>query len=267
MPVTILESAILGIIQGITEFLPISSSGHLIIFEQLFGLEVEKLLDYDITIHMGTLLAILIFFRTDIFSLLKFENKKMIGNLLIASLPAIIIGLFFKDQIEEIFRSTFSVSIFLIVVGALFFLPENIIVKQANQKSQTNKANENIPNLNLKNALIVGLAQSLALMPGVSRSGSTILTGTLLGLPRAEAARFSFLLGSIAIAGAGVLGLKDLGSLELSGEVLLTGFISSFISGILSIKFLMGFLKKYSLRAFGAYRIILGLALLLQMIV
>lgn len=255
---TVFESIILGILQGITEFLPISSSGHLIIFEKLFDLEVAKLLDFDIMIHMGTLLAILIYFRRDFFSLLKFKDKKMILNLLLASIPAVIVGLLFKDQIEEIFRSTFSVSIFLIVVGALFFLPENFF---SGRKKQNNS--NNIPNLNLKNSILIGLAQSLALMPGISRSGSTILTGTLLGIPRAEAAKFSFLLGSIAIAGAGVLGLKDLNQLQMSSEILFAGFISSFISGIFAIKFLMGFLEKYTLKVFGVYRIILGVSMLI----
>lgn len=248
--VTIFQSIVLGILQGITEFLPISSSGHLIIFEKLFDLEVEKLLDFDIMVHMGTLFAILIYFRRDFFSLLKFQDQKMILNLLLASIPAVIVGLLFKDRIEEIFRSTFSVSIFLIVVGILFFLPENLFIKTAEK-------------LTLKKSLLIGLAQSLALMPGISRSGSTILTGTLLGISRAEAAKFSFLLGSIAIAGAGVLGLKDLNQLQMPYEILFAGFISSFISGIFAIKFLMSFLKKYSLRIFGAYRIILGISMLI----
>ncbi len=249
---TILQSILLGIIQGVTEFLPISSSGHLIIFETLFGLKVDKLLDFDIMIHMGTLLAILIYFRGDILDLLKFKDKKMISNLIIGTLPAVLIGLLYKDQIEATFRGAYSVSILMIVVGLLFFLPENIFIKAAKK-------------LNLKNSFVIGLAQSLALIPGISRSGATILTGTWLGIERKEAARFSFLLGSIAIAGAGVLGLKDINSLELPNEILFAGFLSSFVAGIISIKFLMGFLKKYSLKAFGVYRVIFGVLLLFFM--
>lgn len=249
---TVLQSILLGIIQGVTEFLPISSSGHLIIFETLFRLKVDKLLDFDIMMHMGTLLAILIYFRRDIFEIFKFKDKKMISNLIIGTLPAVIIGLLYKDQIEAAFRGAYSVAVLMIVVGLLFFLPENIFIKAAKK-------------INLKNSLLIGLAQSLALIPGVSRSGATILTGTWLGIERAQAARFSFLLGSIAIAGAGVLGLKDINGLELPNEILFTGFISSFIAGIISIKFLMGFLKKYSLKAFGLYRVAFGILLLFLM--
>lgn len=249
---TIFQSIILGIIQGVTEFLPVSSSGHLVVFETIFGLKVADLLDFDIMIHLGTLLAILIYFRKDILELLKFKNPQMIANLIIATIPAVIIGLLYKDQIEETFRSVTSVSILMMTVGALFFIPEKFFIKAAKK-------------LNLKNSFVIGLAQSLALIPGVSRSGATILTGTWLGIERKEAARFSFLLGSIAIAGAGVLGLKDMNNLGLPNEILFTGFLSSFIAGIISIKFLMGFLKKYSLKAFGLYRIVFGILLLLFM--
>lgn len=247
---TILQSLLLGIIQGITEFLPVSSSGHLVVFETIFGLKVADLLDFDIMIHLGTLLAILIYFRKDILELLKFKNLKMIANLIIATIPAVIIGLLYKDQIEETFRSVTSVSILMMTVGALFFIPEKFFVKAAKK-------------LNLKNSLAIGIAQTFALMPGVSRSGSTILAGTLLGIKREDAAKFSFLLGSIAIAGAGVLGLKDLSTLQVSHGALLTGFLSSFVSGFLAIKFLMNFLKKHGLRIFGAYRLIFGLFLIL----
>ncbi len=243
---TILQAILLGVIQGITEFLPISSSGHLIIFESLFGLKVEELLDFDIALHMGTLLAILIYFRKDIWELLTFKNPKLIKFILIGTIPAVVIGFLFKDAIEAALRSPFSVSILMITVGILFLLPEKLFVKK-----QTN--------LNLKKSIIIGLAQSLALMPGVSRSGATILSGTWLGLSREEAARFSFLLGSIAIFGAGLLAAKDLDQVTIESSVLAAGFLASFVAGIFSIGFLMKFLKKYSLKVFGVYRILFGL--------
>lgn len=243
---TFLQAILLGVIQGITEFLPISSSGHLIIFESFFGLKVEELLDFDIALHMGTLLAILIYFRKDIWDLLTFKNPKLIKFILIGTIPAVVIGFLFKDAIEAALRSPFSVSILMITVGILFLLPEKIFVKK-----QTN--------LNLKKSIIIGLAQSLALMPGVSRSGATILSGTWLGLSREEAARFSFLLGSIAIFGAGLLAAKDLDQVTIESSVLAAGFFASFVAGIFSIGFLMKFLKKYSLKVFGVYRILFGL--------
>lgn len=243
---TFLQAIILGVIQGITEFLPISSSGHLIIFESFFGLNVEELLDFDIALHMGTLLAILIYFRKDIWDLLTFKNPKLIKFLLIATIPAVVLGFTFKDAIEEALRSPTSVSILMITVGILFLLPETLFVKKRG-------------NLNLPKSILIGFAQSLALMPGVSRSGATILSGTWLGLSREEAARFSFLLGSIAIFGAGILATKDLDQVTIESSVLAAGFAASFIAGIFSIGFLMKFLKKYSLKVFGVYRILFGL--------
>lgn len=242
---TFLQAIILGVIQGITEFLPISSSGHLIIFESFFGLNVEELLDFDIALHMGTLLAILIYFRKDIWDLITFKNPKLIKFLLIATIPAVVLGFAFKDTIEEVLRSPTSVSILMIVVGILFLLPERIFVKKTSA-------------LNLPKSILIGFAQSLALMPGVSRSGATILSGTWLGLNREEAARFSFLLGSIAIFGAGILAAKDLDQITIESSVLAAGFAASFVSGIFSIGFLMKFLKKYSLKVFGVYRILFG---------
>lgn len=243
---TILEAILLGVIQGITEFLPISSSGHLIIFESFFGLNVEELLDFDIALHMGTLLAILIYFRKDIWDLLTFKNPKLMKFLLVATIPAVVLGFTFKDTIEDLLRSPTSVSILMIIVGILFMLPENLFVKKHGE-------------INLKKSILIGFAQSLALMPGVSRSGATILSGTWLGLSREEAARFSFLLGSIAIFGAGILAAKDLDQITIQSSVLISGFLASFIAGLFSIGFLMKFLKKYSLKVFGVYRILFGL--------
>lgn len=243
---TILEAILLGVIQGITEFLPISSSGHLIIFESFFGLNVEELLDFDIALHMGTLLAILIYFRKDIWDLITFKNPKLMKLLLIATIPAVLLGFTFKDTIEDLLRSPISVSILMIIVGILFILPENLFMKKRGE-------------LNLKKSILIGFAQSLALMPGVSRSGATILSGTWLGLSREEAARFSFLLGSIAIFGAGILAAKDLDQVTIQTSVLTSGFLASFIAGLFSIGFLMKFLKKYSLKIFGVYRIFFGL--------
>lgn len=246
---TIVQALILGVIQGLTEFLPISSSGHLILVEAFFNLDVEKLLDFDITLHMGTLLAILIYFRKDIWEILKFKDRKIITFLIVGTIPAVVLGFLFKDQIETTFRSVTSVSILMIFVGILFLLPENLFIKT--QKK-----------LNFKNSILIGLSQACALIPGVSRSGATILSGTWLGINRKEAARFSFLLGSIAMIGAGILAFKDFKEIAMAPEILLVGFVGSFISGFFAIKFLMHFLGTHSLKIFGIYRIALGILLI-----
>ncbi|MFA6023828.1 MAG: undecaprenyl-diphosphate phosphatase [Candidatus Gracilibacteria bacterium] len=236
----IFQAILLGLIQGITEFLPISSSGHLIITETLLGLHVDSLKDFDIALHGATLLAILIYFRRDLL------NTKWWPWLILASVPAALVGFFLEDVIDQVFRSATSVAIMMILVGALFFIPEP-------KKSQK---------LTWWRALLMGLGQAVAIIPGVSRSGATIFTGMQLGLSREEAARFSFLLGSIAIAGAGLLKTLDTESISLPLPILAAGFIAAFASSFFAASFLMAFLKKHSFRIFGAYRIVLGILIL-----
>lgn len=236
-----LQAILLGLLQGITEFLPISSSGHLIIAESLLGLDISQLKDFDIVLHVGTLLAIVLYFWKD------FLKPKLWPLLILGSLPAMLVGFFLEDLIDATFRSAQSVAVMLVVVGLLFFLPS---------RGQESK-------ITPLRAFLMGCAQAVAIIPGVSRSGSTIWTGTLLGLKREEAARFSFLLGSIAIAGAGFLTALDLDSVSLAPSLLLTGFLSAFLSSLLAIVWLMRFLKNHSLKAFGVYRIVLGLILIL----
>jgi undecaprenyl-diphosphatase len=243
------EAALLGLVQGITEFLPISSSGHLILVESLLHLDVEKLKLFDITLHLGTLLAILLYFRKSLF------DFKLYPYLILGSLPAILIGFTLGDSIDELFRHPESVAFFLIAVGLLFFIPT-----RKDKKTITGKT-----------ALFIGLAQACALIPGVSRSGATILTGNQLGLSQTEAARFSFLLGAIAIAGAGTLKALELGLgtnelTNLDTWNLGVGFISAFVSSLLAVSFLMRYLTKHSLKVFGVYRLLFGGAFLFFMV-
>lgn len=235
------EAIFLGVLQGITEFLPISSSGHLVIAETLLGLHVDELKDFDVALHVGTLLAILIYFRKDLL------NFKWWPWLILGSIPAAVVGLTLEDQIDSMFRGAHSVALLMIVVGLLFFIP---------QRDTTKK-------LTWWRALLMGCGQAIAVIPGVSRSGATIFTGMQLGLKREEAARFSFLLGSIAIAGAGLLKAVDTTVLSVQPSVLLAGFIAAFLSSLLAATWLMKFLKNHSFKAFGVYRVIVGVILLI----
>ncbi len=242
---TLLQAALLGILQGITEFLPISSSGHLVVVESLLGLHVEELKDFDVTLHLGTLLAILIYFRKEIFQVRRWPL------LAVATIPAVIVGLLFADTIDAHLRNTTSVAILMIVMGLIYFIPQ----PRSDQK------------LTWGRGIIIGVAQTLALIPGVSRSGSTIFTGMMLGLKREEAAKFSFMLGAVAITGAGLLTsyhiFEGTEQVTLSAPTLLVGFITAFLSSWLAADWLMKFLHKHGLQAFGVYRIILGFTLLL----
>lgn len=230
----------LGILQGITEFLPISSSGHLVIAETLFGLQVETLKDFDIALHLATLLAILIYFRRDLL------DWRLWPWLILGSIPAALVGFTLEEPIDALFRNAISVSIFMIVIGLLFFIP---------QKKEG-------AGLTWWRALLIGCAQALAIIPGVSRSGSTIFAGIHLGLKRTDAARFSFLLGALAIAGAGLLKALDGENSGLSFSILAAGFLAAFLSSLAAVNWLMKFFQKYTLMPFGVYRIAAGLILL-----
>ena len=269
---TIIDAGILGLLQGITEFLPISSSGHLIIMEKLLNLPVQALKSFDILVHFGTLLAIICYFWKDILRLFKAlylmigrtakehlseevkGDQKMVGYLLIGSIPALFIGYFYSDFLDEYFRSPFSAAILFIAVGLLFFLVEYIHKQVKEEKISLNKA------------IVIGFCQALALIPGVSRSGATISAGLVQGVKRETSARFSFLLGSIAIAAAFASALIHIkkGNISLPPlEITLIGVAASFFAGFISIAFLMKYLKNHTLNVFAVYRILAGLIVLL----
>jgi undecaprenyl-diphosphatase len=258
------DSIILGVLQGISEFLPISSSGHLVLGEHYLGLNVDVLKSFDVIVHLGTLLAILIYFRSDIFkiitSLLGFLNKrnksddpyvKLCGYILIGTIPAAFVGLLFEDYIDSMFRNFTSVGMFMLIVGIVYIFGEYSHKRIGNRKMTWHKA------------LIIGLFQAVALIPGISRSGSTIVAGLFQGINRSEAARFSFLLGIPAIGGAGVLtsiNILKTGEIGASLLPLIIGFFVSFLFGLISITFLMRFLKTNTLIVFSIYLIALGLS-------
>ena len=197
-----LDALILGILQGITEFLPISSSGHLIIGETYLGLNVDTLKSFDVVVHVATLLAIITYFWVDFKGMikaflafcsgkLKKDDKygKLILFIVIGTIPAVIVGLFAEDIIDQHFRNIAAVGKWMLIIGILFLLAEHFHKKKK------------LASLTLRKSIFIGLMQALALIPGVSRSGSTIVAGLFSGIERSEAARFSFLLGIPAIAG------------------------------------------------------------------
>jgi undecaprenyl-diphosphatase len=255
---SIFEALILGLVQGLTEFIPVSSSGHLLLAQEIFGSE-EGSLAFDVVLHVGTLAALLIYFHKDVFNLAKniFNKSKegaMARLIVLATIPAALAGLLFADFIDENLRSPMVVVITLSSVGILMLFVEKYAV------------NKKTKDITTKQGFNVGLAQTLALIPGVSRSGITITTGMLVGMGRVQAARFSFLLAIPIIAGSafGVL-LKDGDSLSFDGA-LIVGMLAAFVSGILAIKFLLSVIGKYGLKPFAYYRILLALIVLLFMI-
>jgi len=247
---TIFDSLILGILQGLTEFLPISSSGHLVLGQELLGVSVPGNA-FEVVVHIGTLCSVLIVFWSDILQLLKTlkndTTQKYILALAIGTIPAVMIGLLFKDVIGEAFENIKVVATTLLITGAIL-LSTKFITKKKNH-------------VTVGKGFIVGIAQAMAIIPGISRSGITISTGMFLDVSPEKAAKFSFLLAIPAIAGAGLLtGLDVLeaGTISLSIGVLATGFISSLIVGWLSLKWLIGLIRTGKFHWFGVYCILVG---------
>ncbi len=254
----VFEAIILGLIQGLTEFIPVSSSGHLLLGHEILG-NTESTLGFDVALHVGTLLALIIFFSRDIVVLLKNVLKqnsegRLARLLLYATVPAMIAGLLLSDYIDEQLRSPIVVAIMLAVVGIIMIFADKMVQRAQKEVS-------------LKNGLLIGLAQTAALIPGVSRSGATITTGILLGLERKQAARFSFLLAMPIVAGS-ALGLVVKGeSLGSTGNgALAFGMIAAFASGLFAIRFMLRSIAKLGLKPFAYYRIALAVVVLLTQI-
>jgi len=266
------HSAILGAVQGITEFLPISSSGHLIALPYLFNWKYDGL-DFDIALHFGTVIALLFVFWRDwliiinqgfrglINRLDKNFNKSadpksnypenLLWQLVLATIPAAISGLIIEKYVESYFHSPILLAINFALFGLLLWIAD---------KKSSNKLT--IADLGYKRSFLIGLLQSIALIPGISRSGITIITGRAIGLDRESAARFSFLLAMPAMIGAFVLKAKDLAGDDLS-MTLGIGVLFSTLFGILAIRFLLNFLKKSSFSIFAYYRLFLAIIILM----
>lgn len=243
-----------GAIQGLSEFLPISSTGHLIIFENIFGISQKEFgLTFDASLHLGTLIAVLIFFRKDYLGIINFKNK-LLSLLFIGTLPAVLFGLLLESQISTTFRNT------TVVASALILFSFVILFAEKYGKKIKSRAQ-----LNLTAAFIIGLFQALALIPGVSRSGSTISGGLFLGLRRDEAAKFAFLLSGPVIAGAGLKKFLEAASSGFNSEfnLIIVGIFSSALFGFVTIKYFLKFLQSNSLIPFVYYRVALGITLLI----
>lgn len=258
---SILEAIFLGILQGATEFLPISSSGHLVIVPTVFDLTSPDLVFIGL-VHLGTLLAVLVYFRNDILDILAgffrgIAARQPFGTtearlgwwILIGTIPAAAAGLLFESFFEEVFGAPNIAAFFLLVTGGLLVLGERLLSGDKTFETMTGI-----------DAIIIGLFQMLALFPGISRSGSTIVGGLLRGLDRSSAARYSFLLGIPAIAGAGLLSLVEIFGAERAYEipVYIAGFAAAAIAGYLCIYFLLAWVRNHSLYIFAAYCFTVG---------
>lgn len=270
MLIEIIKAILFGIVEGITEWLPISSTGHMILLNDFIKLGVsEEFYElFEVVIQLGAILAVVIMYFKVIFPYgfgkTKKETKEtynLWGKIIVACLPAAVIGILFDDLLDKYLYNSIVVSLMLIIYGIIF-----IVIESKNiDKEKTNSIND----ITYKQALGIGAFQLLSLIPGTSRSGSTIIGGLLLGLKRSVAAEFTFFLAIPVMAGASLLKLlkyiMEVGfvfnSLEVA--VLLTGSVVAFIVSILIIKFLLNYIRKHDFKVFGYYRIVLGILVLL----
>ena len=261
-----IEAIILGIVQGLTEFLPVSSSGHLAIGKALFGIKTADL-GFEVAVHAATVLATIVVFWKDIVGLLqglfKFRmnsETRYILLILISMIPVFIVGVFFKDSVESLFGSgLLVVGLALIVTAMLLFLSETITARRGGEGGK----------VTWKSALWMGLAQAVAVIPGLSRSGSTIAAGLLSGVSKKEVTRFSFLMVLIPILGEAFLDVVggDFATSSVGSLQLVLGFIAAFVSGLFACRVMIALVKKARLKWFALYCALVGLACLISTLV
>lgn len=244
---TALEALLIGAIQGLTEFLPVSSSGHLVILQNLLGVN-EQPLTFAVLVHMGTLISVFVAFYSDIAAILRKPFTKLTYLIVVGCIPAGLAGYFLAPYFEQAFESLLVVGLGLIFTGFILQVSERLAAKSILGKE--------VQETTYKDVILIGIMQALAIVPGISRSGSTIAAGLMTGLDREFAARFSFLLSIPVILGAGIFELKDLftGGADFSNTVpYLIGVISAAVFGLLAIKLVMNLVKKGRLAYFSYY--------------
>jgi len=253
---TLFEGIVMGIVQGSTEFLPISSSAHLVLVPWLFGFETPGLV-FDVALHLGTLTAVLAYFWRDWLVLVRAGRRgvgtregKLFWFLVAATIPGAVVGYFLEDIVETTLRAPLLIGILLIVMGLVLYLADHY-------GGQIRK----LMDIRFSDAMLIGLSQALAIVPGVSRSGITMAAARARGIERAAAARFSFLLSTPIILGAGLMQLAQMNPADLNLSFTL-GVFSSAVVGFLAIKFLIGWVSTRNFNIFVAYRIVLGLTVI-----
>ncbi len=263
---TLIHIIILSIVQGLTEFLPVSSSGHLVLVPLLFQMKDQGLI-MDLAVHIGTLLAVLVYYRKDIWEIScaclrwKTTPNKAMRNLgfyiVLATIPAVVFGFTLHQILPAGIRDVRVIAATTIIFGILLGVADRY-----------SKQDQGLAQMTLKSAMLVGFAQVLALVPGTSRSGITMTAGRFLGFNRVDAARFSFLLSIPATAGAGILGVLDVvkaGDVQVGIDMTIA-IAMTFVAGMLAISFMMRWFKKFSMMPFVVYRVLLGLVLLVYLV-
>lgn len=260
---SILEAVILGAVQGLTEFIPISSSGHLVVVPDLFGWE-QPGLAFDVLLHVASLLALLVYFSGDLLDITRgfFSGdrpaRKMVLLLAVGTIPAVIAGVVWGDSFERQFEDAPGAALQLLITAAILIAAEQILARRTRKAAETGSELRKMNDLGVPDSIAVGIAQAIAIIPGISRSGSTIGTGLALGMGREHAARFAFLLAIPALFGASLLKLPDLAEGDLGIGAGIAGFVSSLVFSYVAVAGLIKFLRSNTLYPFALYCLIAG---------
>jgi undecaprenyl-diphosphatase len=257
MDMNIFQAVILGLVQGVTEFIPISSSGHLVLLQKIFGVDEGSML-FTIMLHLGTLLSVFFVFWRDIVEIIKRPFSKMPLWILSATIPTVLIALVFKSHIESAFSSASTLGIGFLATGCILWSVESMA-----------PGKKVLGTMTWKDSLVVGMAQGIALMPAISRSGSTIAGGLFCGLDRNFAAKFSFLMSIPAILGSIVFQIADVSKSGQSFELMpiLIGTVVAALSGFLAIRFMLSVISKKSLKIFSYYLFVIGFFVLTDQLI
>jgi undecaprenyl-diphosphatase len=263
---TIFQAAVLGAVQGLTEFIPISSSGHLVIVPALLGWPKEQGIAFEVLLHTASLLALLIYFSGDLLDLARGvmgrdrDSLRLGGLLLLASIPAGIAGLFFADFFEAQYDDASGAALQLLLTAVILIAAEQAIRYHERKRAQTGQPMRSIREMNPVDATAVGIGQAIAIIPGISRSGSTIAGALAFGIAREDAARFAFLLAIPALIGATLIEVPKLGESSISLGAGIAGFVLSLVSSYAAIAGLIKYLKTRTLYPFAVYCTIAGIA-------
>lgn len=271
--IEILKALLFGIVEGITEWLPISSTGHMILLNEFVTINPEEFFElFEVVIQLGAIMAVVVLYFKSIWPLKKKKGKisfdkdilNLWGKILVACIPAAILGLLLDDWIDDHFYNSVVVSLALIIYGVIFIVIEN--------KKIGSRKTKDVNKITYKQALQIGAFQLLALIPGTSRSGSTIIGGLLIGLEKSVAAEFTFFLAIPVMAGASLLKLLKYlkAGFAFSGlqiGVLIVAMITAFVVSLFVIKFLINYIRKHDFKVFGYYRIVLGILVLLYFLI
>jgi undecaprenyl-diphosphatase len=262
--VPVLHALVLGAVQGLTEFVPISSSGHLVLVPEALGWDSPGLA-FDVLLHVASLIALLVYFSGDLIDLARGSvagdpgARRLVGLLAIGTVPAVIAGLVLGDYFEGSFEDAEAAAIQLVITAAILVGAEQALAFHERRRAQTGGRLRTVEDLRAGDAALVGVAQAISILPGISRSGSTIAAGLAVATRREDAARFAFLLAIPALFGAALVEVPDLGGTSLGAGAAIAGFVASLVTSYAAIAILIKYLKTRSLYPFAAYCVVAGI--------